>query len=86
MYMGIFQALKWYRKKISRRFTKEITRQQFNFPCDYGIVMAIKLMAQHLSIPIYPLGEHALQFGVGELAVVIQDKTLKKRLSRPAAT
>ena len=80
--MSLYRVLKRYKRKLAKRFTEEIDRQQFNFRCDRYIVGFLRGLASQLEIPIYCLCEHALQLGCSELAVIVGDKALKDQLCR----
>lgn len=42
----------------------------------------VRYMADKLEIPVYPLMEHIVQLGVGEIVVLERDDALKDRLCR----
>ncbi len=80
--MGLFRALKHYRKKLEKRFTRQITRKQLNFVCDERIILGLKIMAGSLEVPIYPIAEHLLQLGAAEVLISMKDEALRERLCR----
>ena len=80
--MELLKAVKRYRKKLEKKLSRQIRRQQFNFQCDKRLVDTLRGLAMHLEIPVYPLTEHVLQIGILEIITVIQDDTLKERLCR----
>ena len=67
--MWIFRK---YKKKLEKQYKKdEINRTQLNFTCDVGLIARLKLLANHLDTPFYPLAEHILELGMSEIAVKI---------------
>ena len=72
-----------YKKKLEKLFKREeIGRKQLNFACDVGLIARLKLMAEHLEIPFYPLAEHTLELGMSEIGTKIQDSALTEGLQR----
>ena len=61
--MGLFGALEHYKKRLEKRFTRQVRRSQFNFACDERIIIALKMMARRLEAPVYVVAEHTLQLG-----------------------
>ena len=80
--MGLIKIIRRYRKKLEKRLSRQIRRQQFNFQCDECLIDTLRGLAAHLEVPIYPLTEHTLQLGLLEITTVIQDDTLRERLCR----
>lgn len=80
--MGLIHAVKRYKTKLEKRFSRKITRRQVNFACDQSIILGVKLMAKSLEVPVYVICEHLLQAGAEEIAVIIQDEALKEQLCR----
>lgn len=80
--MGLFGALKHYKKKLEKRFSRQITRKQLNFACDERIILGLKMLAWSLEAPIYVVAEHVLQLGASELMVIVEDEALRERLCR----
>ena len=77
------RIFKKYRRKLEKRFKKdEIKRAQLNFTCDVSLVARLKLLAMYLHSPFYPLAEHALELGISEIRVKIQDGALTEALQR----
>jgi len=58
------------------------SRKQLNFSCDVGLIAKLKLLADYLDTPIYPLAEHVLELGMSDIAISVQDKTLTEGLKR----
>jgi hypothetical protein len=79
--MGLFRAVKRYKRKLEKRFAKQ-KRTQLNFACDKRIVMGLRLLTRDLEVPMYPLCERLLQLGVAEVAKSIKDESLKEELCR----
>jgi len=75
-------AVKRYRRRLSKRFTKEIHRKQFNFYCDRDLIAIVRYMADKLEIPVYPLMEHIVQLGVHEIIVLEGDEASRDQLCR----
>ncbi|HUU63061.1 MAG TPA: hypothetical protein VMX96_03970 [Dehalococcoidia bacterium] len=74
---------KKYKKKLEKRYSKtEIGRKQLNFACDVVLIDRFKFLAEYLETPLYTLAEHALELGLGELAITLQDKALTEFLQR----
>jgi hypothetical protein len=72
-----------YRKKLEKRFKNgEIGRRQLNFTCDVGLIARLRLLAKYLHTPFYLLAEHALELGLSEIRVKIQDSALTEILQR----
>jgi len=80
--MGLFGAVKRYKTRLVRRFSKEIGRKQLNIATDQSLITTLKEMARELEIPIYVLCEHCLQLGIAEVYEKTQDETLKDQLCR----
>ncbi len=80
--MGIWGAVKRYRRRLAKRFTRDISRRQLNIATDRAIVAIIRLMAHKLEIPLYVLCEHTLQLGLSEIAILTKDESQKERLCR----
>lgn len=80
--MNVIRKLKRYKKRVEKRFTHQISREQLNFACDERIILGIKMLAQDLEVPMYPLCEHLLQAGMAEASLVIRDEALKENLCR----
>jgi len=80
--MGLLKTVKRYKKRVSRRFSKEIKRQQFNFCCDWSITVTLKAFAHKLEVPVYFVTEHCLQLGLLEVIDLMQDEALKDQLCR----
>ena len=78
--MGLVRIIKRYKRKLERKFTKQIKRVQFNFACDKGIILVAKVLANRLEAPVYVVSEHALQLGLGEIAILAEDPALRERL------
>lgn len=75
--------VKKYRKTLEKRYKKdEINRAQLNFTCDVGLIARLKLLANYLDTPFYPLAEHVLELGISEIAVKIKDSALTELLQR----
>ena len=80
--MELFGALRRYKRRLEKKFTKQIRRGQFNFACDERIILGLKMMAQCLEAPVYVVAEHTLQLGASELMVIVEDEALRERLCR----
>jgi hypothetical protein len=80
--MRLLGTVKRYKRRLSRRFRKEIKRQQFNFYCDWKVVVTLKAFAHKLEVPVYVLTEHCLQLGVLEVIDLMEDEALNDQLCR----
>ncbi len=80
--MALLRAVKRYKRKLERKFTKQIKRVQFNIACDKEIILVAKVLAKRLEAPVYVVSEHALQLGLSEIAILAEDPVLKERLCR----
>ena len=77
------RIFKKYRKKLEKQYQKDrVTRCQLNFTCDISLIARLKLLAMYLHSPFYPLAEHALELGISEIRVKIQDSALTEALQR----
>jgi hypothetical protein len=66
-------------KKILR---KDPGRRVFGFGCSPGIQAQLKMLAGHLQVPIYALGEHALQLSAGLIAKMAENSEESTLLRR----
>jgi len=80
--MRLLTTARRYKRRLSKRFTKEIHRRQFNFYCDRDLMAIVRYMADKLEIPVYPLMEHIVQLGVHEIIVLEGDEASKDQLCR----
>ncbi len=80
--MGLLGSVKRYRRRLAKRYTKEINRRQLNIATDRAIATIIRFMAHELEAPIYVLCEHTLQLGLSEVAILIRDEAQKEKLFR----
>ena len=80
--MGLIRVVKRYKRRLAKRFSREIRRRQLNIATDRALVTFIRLMAHQLEVPIYVLCEHSLQLGIAEVYTMTQDKALKDELCR----
>lgn len=80
--MGLLKIVKRYKRRLAKRFSREISRKQLNIATDRSLVAIIRLMAHQLGIPIYVLCEHSLQLGIAEIYTLTQDEALKDQLCR----
>ena len=72
-----------YKSRLEKRYKKDkIGRVQLNFTCDVTLITRLKLLAKYLDTPCYPLAEHCLELGIGEIAVKAKDKALIEVLQR----
>jgi hypothetical protein len=55
-------------------------RSQFNFACDKRVILAVRVLAKELDVPIYPLCEHALQVGMAQIITAIDVEGGKENL------
>ena len=78
--MQLFRAVKRYKKRLKKRFTRQIGRRQFNFACDQVIVLQLEALARKLEVPKYPLAEHLLQIGLESCLIEARDDTLRELL------
>jgi len=80
--MGLLKTVKRYKNRLVKRFSKELQRKQFNFYCDWSIIVTLKAFAGKLEVPIYTLAEHCLQLGILEVIDLMEDEALKDQLCR----
>ncbi|MFC2019305.1 hypothetical protein ACFLU4_05035 [Chloroflexota bacterium] len=80
--MGLAKAIKRYKKKLEKRFSKQVARVQCNFVCDSRIAQRLRGLARRLEVPIYVLAEHILQLGLQEVLAIMDDEALHERLCR----
>ena len=80
--MQLFRAVRRYKKRLEKQFTRQIGRKQFNFACDQVIFLQLEALARKLEVPIYPLAEHLLQIGLESCLVEARDDTRRELLQR----
>ncbi|MFC1982969.1 hypothetical protein ACFLV5_04235 [Chloroflexota bacterium] len=80
--MSLIKTFKRYKKRIEKRFSRHIERQQFNFYCDPDVITMLKDFSYILEIPIYVFTEHCLQTGLSEMIELIKDEALRDDLCR----
>ncbi|MFC2018686.1 hypothetical protein ACFLU4_01850 [Chloroflexota bacterium] len=80
--MSLIRVIRRYKKKLEKKFGKQIPRAQFNITCDCKIILALKKIAQCLEVPVYVITEHALQLGLREVDAIMDDEALSERLCR----
>ncbi|MFC1980279.1 hypothetical protein ACFLVS_05485 [Chloroflexota bacterium] len=80
--MGLLRTVRRYKRRLTKRFTKEITRKQLNIATDRSLIIIIRLMARQLEVPVYILCEHCLQLGIAEVDTMTQDEALRDQLCR----
>lgn len=80
--MGLLKTVKRYKNRLAKRFSKEIQRKQFNFYCDWKVIVTLKAFAGKLEVPVYVLTEHCLQLGILEVINLMEDEALEDQLCR----
>jgi hypothetical protein len=80
--MNIKNTLRRHKRRIIKRFRKEIGRKQFNILLDTQLVWILKGWARRLECPVYIISEHAIQIGLAEIAVALEDDALREQLCR----
>ena len=74
------------KRRLERKFSRQVERQGFNFQCDVGLAARVRLAAKLLEVPIYPLMEEIVERGLSDVGEIVQDDTLKERLQRHLLT
>ncbi|MBA7597132.1 hypothetical protein ES703_04127 [subsurface metagenome] len=74
------------KKRLERKFSRQIERRGFNFQCDVGLANRVRLAAGLLEVPIYPLMEEIIQLGLSDIGEMFIDDALKERLQRHLLT
>ena len=80
--MALLRAVKRYKRKLEKKFTKQKGRKQFNFACDTRLAGMVRGLAHYLEVPTYPICEHLFEVGLLELTYVITNTDQKQALQR----
>ena len=69
-------------RRLEKKHRRRIERSQFNFACAPSLIVATRVLAEQLEVPVYLLMEHLIQTGAKALAPCLHDPSRKEDLQR----